>query len=201
MIRPMGRWKPGAQGRLEQAAFELYADRGFENTTVSDIAERAGLTERTFFRYFADKREVLFSGADALRDAMVSAVEDAPAFVAPIDAAAEGLDAVAALLPDPEIARKRQAIIAANSELQERELIKLASLADALAVALAGRGVNDASARLTAEIGIGVFRAAFQRWVGEPNRRGLAELIQESLDEARALVGESSQAPSAAAQA
>ena len=63
----MGRWEPDARGRLVKAAMELYGERGFEQTTVAEIAERAGLTERTFFRHFADKREVLFAGAGALR--------------------------------------------------------------------------------------------------------------------------------------
>jgi hypothetical protein len=60
--RDMTRWEPNARGRLEQAALALYGERGFENTTVAEIAARAGLTERTFFRHFADKREVLFAG-------------------------------------------------------------------------------------------------------------------------------------------
>ena len=92
----MGRWEPDARGRLEQAALELYGERGFEQTTVAEIAERAGLTERTFFRHFADKREVLFAGADALQDLLVSTVADAPGPAAPIDAAAAGLEAAGA---------------------------------------------------------------------------------------------------------
>ena len=74
----MGRWEPNARGRLEQAAMELYLERGFDQTTVAEIAERAGLTERTFFRHFADKREVLFAGAGALQELLVSAVAGAP---------------------------------------------------------------------------------------------------------------------------
>src|SRR6266436_5091052 len=89
----MVRWEPDARGRLEQAAFALYAEHGFENTTVADIAQRAGLTERTFFRHFADKREVLFGGAAALQETLVSAVAAAPASAAPIDAVAAGLEA------------------------------------------------------------------------------------------------------------
>src|ERR1700686_2348473 len=94
--RRMGRWEPGARGRLEQAAMELYSERGFEQTTVAEIAERAGLTERTFFRYFADKREVLFNGAGALQELLVSAVAEAPSSLAPIDAVAVGLQATGA---------------------------------------------------------------------------------------------------------
>ena len=130
----MGRWEPDARGRLEQAALALYGERGFEQTTVAEIAERAGLTERTFFRHFADKREVLFWGAGALQELLVSTVASAPDSAAPIDAVAAALEAAGALLQERrEFARQRQAIIAANAELQERELIKLASLASALA--------------------------------------------------------------------
>src|SRR5271169_521895 len=127
--RGMGRWEPNARGRLEQAAMELFIERGFEQTTVTEIAERAGLTERTFFRYFADKREVLFWGAGALQEILVSAIEDAPEDATPIEALAASLAAAGTLLQERrEAARRRQAVIAANDELRERELVKLATL-------------------------------------------------------------------------
>src|SRR6266404_4289964 len=94
IIGGMGRWQPNARGRLEQAALELYGERGFENTTVAEIADRAGLTERTFFRYFADKREVLFGGAGRLDELLVGAVAAAPGSAPPIEAMAAGLEAV-----------------------------------------------------------------------------------------------------------
>ena len=184
----MSRWEPDARGRLEQAALELYGERGFEQTTVAEIAKRAGLTERTFFRHFADKREVLFWGAGALQELLVSTVASAPDSAAPIDAVAAALEAAGALLQERrDSARQRQAIIAANAELQERELIKLASLASALADALRRRGVNDPAASLTAEAGIAVFRIAFERWVNETNQPDLPQLIRESLDELKAV--------------
>src|ERR1700727_748488 len=96
-IGRMGRWEPNARGRLLKAALELYGERGFEQTTVAEIAKRAGLTERTFFRHFTDKREVLFPGSESLQSAMVSAVAGAPPGCAPIEAVAAGLDAAAAL--------------------------------------------------------------------------------------------------------
>src|SRR3984885_2684010 len=130
----MGRWQPNARGRLEQAALDLYGERGFQNTTVAEIAERAGLTERTFFRHFADKREVLFGGAGALQEVLVNCVANAPAASTPIDAVAVALQAAGTLLQERrQFALQRQSVIAANAELQERELIKLASLAAALA--------------------------------------------------------------------
>src|SRR5207237_3904467 len=113
----MGRWEPDARGRLEQAALALYLERGFENTTVAEIAERAGLTERTFFRHFADKREVLFDGGGALQELVVGTVAAAPGSLAPIDAVAEGLEAAAGLLQDRrEFARQRQSVIVASAE-------------------------------------------------------------------------------------
>jgi len=184
----MGRWEPDARVRLVQAAFALYGERGFEQTTVAEIAERAGLTERTFFRHFADKREVLFAGADALRERLVSTVAEAPGSLAPIDAAAAGLEAVGAVIQEGgELARQRQAIIASSAELQERELIKLASLATALAEALRRRGVNDPAASLTAEAAIAVFKVAFERYIEETKRQDLPRLIRESLDELKAV--------------
>jgi AcrR family transcriptional regulator len=185
----MGRWEPNARGRLELAALELYGERGYEQTTVAEIAERAGLTERTFFRHFADKREVLFSGAGSLQDLLVSAVAGAPDSAAPLDAVAAGLEAAGALLQERrEFARRRASIIAANTELQERELIKLASLASAIADTLRRRGVTDPAAGLSAEAGIAAFRIAFERWVDETNEDDLPRVIRESLKELKAVV-------------
>jgi AcrR family transcriptional regulator len=182
------RWQPNARGRLEQAAMQLYRDRGFEQTTVAEIAECAGLTERTFFRYFADKPEVLFSGAAALQELMVSATAAAPDAAGPLEAAAAALDAAAQLLQERrEFARHRQAVIAANPELQERELKKMASLAAALADALRQRGVGDSAAALAAEMAIAVFRLSFDRWLDEDNRRSLPQLMRDYLRELKAL--------------
>jgi AcrR family transcriptional regulator len=184
----MGRWEPNARGRLEQAALELYAERGFDQVTVAEIAERAGLTERTFFRHFADKREVLFWGEGALHELFVQHVAGAPDSAAPIDAVAAALEAASPIFEGRhERARKRQAVIAANAGLQERELIKLASLASALADALRRRGVTEPAASLTAEAGVAVFKIAFERWLGETDDRGLTAFIRESLDELKAV--------------
>lgn len=163
---------------------ELYGERGFEQTTVAEIAERAGLTERTFFRHYADKRDVLFSGAGVLQEVMVDALAAAPPSLAPIDAVGAALDAAAALMQERrEFARRRQAIISANAELQERELIKLANLSAALAGGLRQRGVREPAASLAAEAGIAVFRVAFERWVGASGSRSYRRLMRDSLDE------------------
>ena len=182
----MGRWEPNARGRLEQAAMELYIERGFEPTTVAEIARRAGLTERTFFRHFSDKREVLFAGAGALQDFLVAALACAPDSAAPLDAVAAALESTGELFQERrDYARQRQAVIAANAELRERELIKLASLASAMAGVLRQRGVADPAASLTAEAGIAVFRIAFERWTKDSGQGGLPQYIRESLQELR----------------
>ncbi|HEY2427823.1 MAG TPA: TetR family transcriptional regulator [Acidimicrobiales bacterium] len=183
----MARWEPDSRGRLEQAALALYGERGFDNTTVAEIAARAGLTERTFFRYFTDKREVLFWGSHALQELLVTAVVEAPDGATPLEAVAAAIEAAGTLLQGRrEAARQRQAVIAANAELRERELIKLATLASALADAVRRRGTGDPAATLAAEAGISVFKVAFERWTTGP-RRDLVRLIRESFDELKAV--------------
>lgn len=184
----MGRWEPNAHGRLERAALELYCERGFEQTTVAEIAKRAGLTERTFFRHFADKREVLFGGSGELHALLERTVADAPDRVTPIGAVSAALEAAGATVGERrEQSRRRQAVIDANPELRERELIKLASLASTLAGALRARGVPRPTANLAAEAGIAVFKVAFERWLAETDRDDLPRLVRESFDELRAV--------------
>ena len=185
----MSRWEPDARGRLERAALELYSERGFEQTTVAEIAARAGLTERTFFRHFADKREVLFGGAGQLQDLLVSTLAATPESVAPIDAVGAAFEAASVLLVEERRAYSgmRQATIAANLDLLERELVKLATLSAALAGTLRERGVPEPAASLTAEAGVSIFKIAFGRWVSETNQRTLGQLIRESLDELKAV--------------
>ncbi|AGB23766.1 transcriptional regulator [Mycobacterium sp. JS623] len=184
----MSRWEPNARGRLEQAALELYTERGFEQTTVAEIAERARLTERTFFRHFADKREVLFGGQDALIELVTTRIADAPDAASPIDMVRGALQAVGEMLADRrEHAQRRQAVIDANPGLQERELIKLASLSAAMAEGLQRRGVSASAAALTAEMAIAVFKVAFMRWLDAGRVNDLSRVIGDSLDELKAL--------------
>jgi AcrR family transcriptional regulator len=183
----MARWEPNSPGRLELAALELFEERGFEQTTVAEIAERAGLTKRTFFRHYADKREVLFAGGEEFQAVFLDGLQDAPADAEPMQAIAHSLDAVAALFePRRPFARRRAAVVAANPELLERELVKLAKVAGALAAALRERGVPEPTASLTAEAGIAIFRVGFERWVADEGGRTLADLVRDSLAELRA---------------
>jgi AcrR family transcriptional regulator len=187
----MGRWEPNARGRLAQAALTLYAERGFDHTTVAEIARLAGLTERTFFRHFADKREVLFYGTDMARDLLARAVADAPAAATPMDAVGAALQAAgAALQENPERVRLRDAVVSANAELRERELTKLAAFASAMAGALRDRGIPEPAARLSAETGMAVFKAALARWITEPGQPDLPGILKESMDELRGMLAD-----------
>lgn len=185
----MGRWEPDARGRLERAALALYVERGFDQTTVADIAERAGLTERTFFRHFADKREVLFRG-DELARTIATALESVPESVPPLDAAAAALESTSDFFAERRpYSKQRQTVIVANSALQERELIKLASMAATIADALRRRGVAEPAASLSAEAGVAVFKVAFEHWLDDPANRDLAVHIRETLAELRSVAG------------
>ena len=178
----MGRWEPDAVGRLRAAALDLFVERGYDATTVADIAERAGLTARTFFRHFADKREVLFHGAELLQRAMVDAVREAPPATPALGAIAAALHAAAAFFGDIRAyARRRREVIAASAELRERELIKQASLSAALADALVARGVAATDARLAAETATLVFRVAFERWLEADETRSFGAIADELL--------------------
>jgi len=182
----MGRWQPDAVGRLSLAALELFAEHGYDETTVAEIAERAGLSERTFFRHFADKREVLFGGAGELQSKMAAAVAAAPAELPPIEAAVLGVQMAGEMLGErPDFARKRARVISANAELQERELIKMASLTAAFTETLRERGVAEPAASLTAEAAIMVFRVSFERWVTDGGE--YTDVIADSFDQLRAV--------------
>ena len=162
---------------------QLYVERGFEQTTVAEIAQLAGVTARTFFRYFADKREVLFAGSTDLQQRLVDALESTPGSAAPMEAVSAALAAAAqALGQHREYSRQRQSVINANADLRERELIKMASLSAALAEGLRRRGVDEPDASLAAEAGIVVLRVAFERWISQQSDGELAQVMRESLD-------------------
>ncbi|MGV9679310.1 TetR family transcriptional regulator [Nocardia sp. NPDC003482] len=185
----MSRWEPNSRGRLEQAALELYRERGFDRTTVSDIAVRAGLTERTFFRHFADKREVLFGGQENLREVLVGTIAEAAESATPLEIVAAAVVAVAEWMQEGRAhALRRREVIVANPSLQERELAKLLTLGSATADALRARGVGDLEAILAAEIGVAVFRVAFERWLDDPSARDFADHVREAFDHLRAVV-------------
>jgi AcrR family transcriptional regulator len=181
----MARWQPGAPQRLQEAALELFASRGFEQTTATEIAQSVGLTERTFFRHFSDKREVLFYGQDLFVQAFLDGVNTAPPGTSPIDIVACALRSAASLFPDDRRphSRTRQSVIEQNPALQERESHKLAGLATAVASALRARGIDELAATLAAESGVTVFGIAFTKWIGEGEQRSLADIAAAVLRE------------------
>jgi AcrR family transcriptional regulator len=178
----MGRWRPDARARLMEAALALYGERGYEETTVAEIAERAGLTKRTFFRYFADKREVLFWGSELLEQRMVAAIEAAPASASPLSMIGAALDAAATRFEEVrEFVGLRQRIVASSHELQERELIKSSKLAAAMTAALRARGFDDDAAVLAARMGTTIMHFAFEQWVDDPDRVPFQQIAGDAL--------------------
>jgi len=168
----------------------LFADQGFEQTTVAEIAETAGLTERTFFRHFGDKREVLFAGQDDFLQLFIDPIDAAPAATAPYELIARSLASAGDFFPNERRAysRARAAIIAAEAALQERELSKLAMLKLRLGEVLRERGIGEPAATLAAEIGVMVFHLSFQQWIAAGERRSMAQIAQERLAALTALV-------------
>jgi AcrR family transcriptional regulator len=161
---------------------KLFEERGYNDTTVADIAEAAGLTKRTFFRHFADKREVLFAGSEVLENELAAAVAAAPATADPFDAVGAGFDVIAAFFEERrDFSVRRQRVIDSSSELRERELIKRERLAEVVAEALRRRGTEEPTASLAAQTGVAVFHVAFTRWVSSEHR----ETFRRQLLEAR----------------
>lgn len=189
-IVAMVRWEPGAKERLQLAALALFLARGFEQTTVQDIAQEAGLTERTFFRHFADKREVLFQGQQQYLAEFVRGIREAPGGTPPFELIRLALAGASGFFDDERRpwSRQRQVVIDANPALQERESLKRVSLTDALTAALVERGVDGTDARLIAEIGVSAFFVAFRAWIGPDERRPLDALQQEALERVAAIV-------------
>jgi AcrR family transcriptional regulator len=185
MLFPMARWQPDAAQRLALAALELFAERGYENTTVTDIAQRAGLTKSTFFRHFQDKREVLF-GDGTLTALVAGAIAAAPATATPLEAVAQALNAVGRQAFTParrEFGARRRAVIAANPELQEREALKGLALTASMTAALNQRGVPDLTARVAAELGALAWKIAYERWSDPANGDDFSEVARRALGE------------------
>jgi AcrR family transcriptional regulator len=184
----MARWEPNAAERLERAALALFLERGYDATTVAEIADRAGLTKSTFFRHYADKREVLFGGQDILSELFADAIRTAPPSATAADCLAAALESAAAVFTADrhDFAPQRLVVIAANGELQERQLLKRAHLAAAMTGALRARGTDETAARLAAEIGVLAVSTAFVRWAAEENRVPFGEIAHSALRDLRA---------------
>jgi len=187
----MGRWKPGARERLVLAAVDLFTEQGYDATTVAQIAERAGVTKSTFFRYFPDKRELLVAGQETLSRLLSEGIAEAPAGAAPLEAVAVGLErASTAMGPmSRELAPRLKAAVAASTELQERDALKSVSLAAAMTTALLARGVPDPAAALASELGVLAFKRGYAEWSDGTAEDDLAPYLLKALDELRAASG------------
>ncbi|MDQ2813332.1 MAG: TetR/AcrR family transcriptional regulator [Actinomycetota bacterium] len=184
----MARWQPNASERLALAALELFAERGYENTTVIDIAQRAGLTKSTFFRHFQDKREVLF-GDDTMTGLLAGAIAAAPATATPLEAVAHALDTAGREAFTParrEFSARRRAVIAANPGLQEREALKGLGLTASMTDALKRRGIPDLTSYVAAELGTLALKIAYERWSDTATGDEFSEIARRALSELQA---------------
>jgi AcrR family transcriptional regulator len=189
----MARWEPNARERLVRAAVDLFAEQGYDATTVNEIAERAGgLTKTTFFRHFSDKREVLFAGQELHARVLAEAIEGAPEAATPLQLVAVAVDALAATFTEDrrEMGGRLRQVIAKSAELQERAAFKRAALADAVASALRKRRVPELVADLAAELGARAFYAAFERWAGSADERTLVDYTREAYGELKVAMSE-----------
>jgi AcrR family transcriptional regulator len=188
----VSRWAPDARERLETAALDLFVEKGYEETTVAQIAERAGLNRATFFRHFADKREVLFGGEDVLTGLFADGIRAA----APAATLTECLQAAfaaadAALTPRQRAkAAQRVLVLAANSEVQERGLLKHARIARSVTAALRERGADELTARLGAEVGMLAFSVAVERWMKGSGDEPFSLYAASALSDVQARVAE-----------
>jgi len=178
----MPRWEHGSEERLKKAALELFKEQGFENTSVIEISKRAGVTTRTFFRYFSDKREVLFTGSDQLRAVLVEKFLEAPDVGEPLQLVLGVLSEFNwESLGSRNSQRQRQTVIAANPELLERDLIKNHGIAVGFMDALRQRGVDADRARLAAHLGIQLFITAHVDWLEAGTKANLAMMSERAM--------------------
>jgi AcrR family transcriptional regulator len=175
-VEAMPRWEQGSADRLTRAALELFEEQGFESTSVVEIADRARVTTRTFFRYFSDKAEVLFAESARIRAALVQEILDAPDVSEPLHVVTTILAEFDWSGPGVEMQHQRHAVIAANPGLLERDLIKQHDMATGFVEALQRRGVEEKAARLAARVGIQVFSIAYAQWVGSDGEADMAKL-------------------------
>jgi AcrR family transcriptional regulator len=182
---------------LQQAALELFRERGYDQTTAAEIAARAGVTERTFFRHFADKREVLFGASDDLRAALVEKIFQAPDVAEPLQVVTLVLAEFNwESLESRDFQRQRHAVIAANPELLERDLIKHLSIAVGFTDALRQRGVDADIAQLAARVGIQMFITAYGHWLEAGDKADLATISESVMSLLATIVPTSAMPPS-----
>ncbi|MDM7890606.1 TetR/AcrR family transcriptional regulator [Curtobacterium caseinilyticum] len=180
----MVRWQPGTRERLQATALQLFTEHGYDETTVAEIAAAADVTERTFFRHFVDKREVLFAGQDDFVGMFTGPVTDAPAGTPPFTLVRRALDSAAGFFPDDRRAwsRSRQRVIDGVPALGERELGKLANLKVHLGTSLRTHGIGEPAATIAAETAVTVFHLSFAQWIADGEDRDFATIVHERLE-------------------
>lgn len=190
----MSRWQPNARDRLERAALELFIELGFAETTVPQITARAGLTTRTFFRHFADKREVLFLWEEELPALVARLMAEAPASLGPMKVIGQGLETVAATRFEGQLGylRTRRAVIQADEGLRERDLRKLSTLSEAISRGFRKRGVDELTSTLAAQIAVTVFSVSTSRWLDQDGEQPLSDFVHDTLSALRSVTAEPS---------
>lgn len=185
----MPRWEPGVRERLVVAAVDLFTEQGYDQTTVAQIANRAGVTKSTFFRYFPDKRELLVAGQETLSRLLAEGIAEAPVGATPLEAVAAGLRRASGEMTafNRELGPRLKAAVAASAELQERDALKSVGLAVAMADALKARGVPEATALVAAELGVLAFKRGYAEWTALDRDVGtdLATYTSRVLDDLR----------------
>jgi AcrR family transcriptional regulator len=185
----MARWEPGARERLVVAAVDLFTEQGYDATTVTEIAERAGVTKSTFFRHFPDKRELLVAGQETLSRLLAEGIAEAPADASPLQAVAAGLERASGEMgpQNRALGPRLKAAVAASTELQERDALKSVGMAAAMTTALLERGVPEATAHLASEMGVLAFKQGYARWAEgvRADHDGLARHALDVLEELR----------------
>lgn len=183
----MVRKAENARERFESAAFRLFDEKGYAVTTVPEIAEKAGLTERTFYRYFTDKREVMFWRAGDHQASITNEIARAPTSLHPLTIVAHAFETVAPFIDGHRpIVKLRQRLISEHSDLHERELMKLHTLASAIDLALQQRNVQPSLSRIVAEIGTAIWKVALENWRADGAKGSFANHVQSALTEFRA---------------
>ncbi len=185
----MARWEPGARERLVVAAVDLFTEQGYDATTVTEIAERAGVTKSTFFRHFPDKRELLVAGQETLSRLLAEGIAEAPADASPLQAVAAGLERASGEMgpQNRALGPRLKAAVAASTELQERDALKSVGMAAAMSTALLERGVPETTAHLASEMGVLAFKQGYARWAEgvRSDDDGLARHALDVLEELR----------------
>jgi AcrR family transcriptional regulator len=181
----MGRWEPNARERLERAALDLFIEHGFDQVTVPEITARAGLTTRTFFRHFADKREVLFADSDQMPLLAARLVLGAPPELGPVEVVAHGFPTLAFEAFEGRLGqiKRRKIVMDGNAGLRERELRKMEELVDAIRQAFEDRGVTAVTAAVVAETAVGLVKVSLSRWIESDGREPLQTVMADSLQQ------------------